>query len=127
MSKPVTLSLLAGLILAAATNASAWWGSNWGWNPYDPWDPRYWMEEFFGGGYYGGGPWGYGGGPWGYGGGPWGYGGGPWGYGGVPWGGYGPYYGGYGYGYPLYGNYAYAQYPTTLAQADSTKSGSKGK
>ena len=127
MKKRTALSLLAGLILAAATNVSAWWGSNWGWNPYDPWDPRYWMEEFFGGGYYGGGPWGYGGGPWGYGGGPWGYGGGPWGYGGVPWGGYGPYYGGYGYGYPLYGNYAYAQYPTTLAQADSTKSGSKGK
>ena len=113
MKKRTALSLLAGLILAAATNVSAWWGSNWGWNPYDPWDPRYWMEEFFGGGYYGGGPWGYGGGPWGY--------------GGVPWGGYGPYYGGYGYGYPLYGNYAYAQYPTTLAQADSTKSGSKGK
>ena len=120
MKKRTTLSLLAGLILAAATNVSAWWGSNWGWNPYDPWDPRYWMEEFFGGGYYGGGPWGYGGGPWGYGGVPWG------GYG-PYYGGYGPHYGGYGVGYPLYGNYGYAYYPTTLAQADSTKGDSKGR
>jgi hypothetical protein len=62
MKKTALFSLLAGLLLAAATNVSAWWG-NWGgygWNPYDPWDPRYWLEEFFGGGYYGG-PWGYGG------------------------------------------------------------------
>ena len=104
MKRRIVLSLLAGLTLAAATNASAWWGNNWGWNPYDPWDPRFWMEEFFGGGYYGGGPWGYGGGPWG------GY--------GYPyyqsWA-YAPLHGGYyGYGYPYY---RYAASPTTLAQA----------
>ena len=124
MSKRTALSLLAGLLLAAATNASAWWGNNWGWNPYDPWDPRYWLEEFFGGGNWGG----WGGGPWGYGGGPWGY-RGPWGgygypyYGGYgyrgPWGGYGyPYYGGYGYGWPYYGGYGYA--PVIAAPAPSS-------
>jgi hypothetical protein len=113
MKRRIVRSLLVGLTLAAATNVSAWWGNNWGWNPYDPWDPRFWMEEFFGGGYYGGGPWGYGGGPWSYGGGPWG--------------GYGyPYYyswnsapahgGYYAYGYPYYG---YPNYSTTLAQVSN--------
>ncbi|MCP5438221.1 MAG: sulfur globule protein CV1 [Chromatiaceae bacterium] len=92
MKTYLKFSLLAGVLLAATSQASAWWGG--GWNPYDPWDPRYWAEEFFGGSGWGG----YGGGPWGYGGGPWGYGG--------PWGGYGyPYYGGYGYGVPYYGGY----------------------
>ena len=47
MNRKTLLALLAGVLLAAAGNASAWWGG--GWNPYDPWDPRYWMEEFFGG------------------------------------------------------------------------------
>ncbi len=92
--------LAAATLLAASTGASAFWGNwgGWGWNPYDPWDPRYWMEEFFGGGYYGGGPWGYGS--------PWGYYGRPWGYG------Y-PHYGGYhaspwgGYGYPYYAGHRY--------------------
>ena len=96
--KKLTLSLLAAALISAAGGVHAWWGNGWGggWNPYDPWDPRYWMEEFFGGG------WGNGwGGPWGYGGYPYygGYYGGPWGGYGAPWGGYGyPYYGGWGYG-----------------------------
>jgi len=98
------LSLLAAALLVATTNASAFW-NNWGgygWNPYDPWDPRFWMEEFFGGGYYGGGPWGYGG--------PWG------GYGSPYYGGYGPWsygapYAGHGYGYPAYGGWAYNYNP----------------
>ena len=87
--------LAAAALLGVSTGASAFWG-NWGgygWNPYDPWDPRYWMEEFFGGGYYGGGPWGYGG--------PWGHYGRPWGYG-YPY--YGGYYGApwaYGYRHPI--------------------------
>lgn len=96
MKRARALSLAAALMLGTAGNSSAFWGDGWGggWNPYSPWDPRYWLEEFFGGGYYGGGPWGYGGGPWGY---------------GAPWGGYGhyPYGGGYGpWGYrggPYYG------------------------
>lgn len=124
MKKMTVLSLLAGLLLAAATNVSAWWG---GWNPYDPWDPRYWMEEFFGGG------WGGYGGPWGGYGYPY-YGG--WGYG--PWGGYGyPYYGGYGYGpwayrggwpyyaavWPHYGGWGYA--PQLVASAPVASSSSE--
>lgn len=113
MFKRLTTAGLAGLLLMAAGTTNAWWGG--GWNPYDPWDPRYWMEEFFGDSWSGG-PWGYGGGPWGYGGGPWGYGGGPWGYGGGPWGGYhgAPYYGytPWGYGVPYHG---YAHTPTTTA------------
>lgn len=124
MKKRTALSLLAGLLLAAATNASAWWGNNWGWNPYDPWDPRYWLEEFFGGSRWGG----WGGGPWGYGGGPWGGYGYPY-YGGYgyrgPWGGYGyPYYGGYGYGYPYYGGYGHA--PVVAAPARSSVKKAEG-
>jgi hypothetical protein len=97
------IALLAAVLLGAAGSVSAWWGG--GWNPYSPWDPRYWMEEFFGGGW-GGGPWGYGG-PYGYSGGPWGgypyYGGyGPWGGYGGPWGGYGYPAGGWGYGQAPY-------------------------
>ena len=100
------------LLMSAAGASQAWWGNNgWGngWNPYDVWDPRYWMEEMeqafddddwygpygpYGGGPYGYGP--YGGGPYGYGPGP--YGGGPYGYspyGGAPYGAPPP----YGYGY----------------------------
>lgn len=90
--KRLTLSLLTAALICAAGSAGAWWGNGWGgWNPYSVWDPRYWVEEFFGGSYYGGGPWGYGG----------------------PWGGYGyPYYSGnYGYGYPHHGGtYAAAPY-----------------
>lgn len=98
-------ALFALVLLSSATTSSAWFGNNngWGnnWNPYDEWDPRYWMEEMenafddddYYGGPYGGGP-GYGYGP--YGGGP-GY-GAP--YGGGPGYGYGaPYGGGPGYGY----------------------------
>ena len=122
MKRHLKFSLLAGVLLALTTQASAWWGG--GWNPYDPWDPRYWAEEFFGGSGWGG----YGGGPWGYGGGPWGYGG--------PWGGYGyPYYGGYdygpyGYGVPYYGGYrsylggwGYAPYAALPAQTATTQAG----
>jgi hypothetical protein len=117
--KKLTLSLLAAAWLSATGSATAWWGG--GWNPYDPWDPRFWMEEFFGGGYYGGygGPWGYGGGPWGYGG-PWNY-GSPWG-----WGGYGyPYHSGYYaagpwvYGYP---NPVATQAPRVAAAPEKTDS-----
>jgi len=123
MTTRTALSLLAGLLLAAATNVSAWWGNNWGWNPYDPWDPRYWMEEFFGGGWGG-----YGGGPWGYGR-PWGGYGYPYygGWGGYPysggWGGYGyPYYGGWGgYGYPYYGGLGHAPYVLAPAQTATQK------
>jgi hypothetical protein len=128
MKRHTALSLLAGLILAAATNVSAWWGG--GWNPYDPWDPRYWMEEFFGGGWGYGGPWGGYGYPYygGYGYGPWGGYGYPYyagyGYGG-PWGGHGyPYYRGYAYGWPYYGGYGYA--PALAAPAKS-KSETKAK
>ena len=47
-------SLLAVILLTAASTSMAWWdddddyyGGPWGgdWNPYDEWDPRYWMEE----------------------------------------------------------------------------------
>jgi len=55
--KKYILSLAAVATLASAGSASAFWGSdnNWecygpygkipGCNPYDEWDPRYWMEE----------------------------------------------------------------------------------
>jgi len=123
MKKRTALSLLAGLLLAAATNVSAWWGNNWGWNPYDPWDPRYWMEEFFGGGWGGyGGPWGGYGYPY-YGG--WG---GPWGGYGYPyyggWGGYGYPYGGWG-GYPYYRGWGYAPYAPAYATAPAQTSTKK--
>jgi len=122
---------LAISLLLAATSSYAWFGNNnrWGggdWNPYDEWDPRYWMEEmenewdddddYYGPGYGGYGP-GYGGyGP-GYG----GYGPGYGGYG-PGYGGYGPGYGGYGPGYgygpgPGYGGYGpgYAPAPAPYA------------
>jgi len=103
--KKLALSMFAAMLLSATGTAGAWWGNGWGgWNPYDPWDPRYWIEEFFGGGYYGGGPWGYGG--------PWGN-RGPWGYGYPYRGGWGsPYYGGW--GSPYYGGWGYAPYAPVL-------------
>ncbi len=123
MKKLIAASVFSALLLGAG-NASAFWGSNNDWecrgpygdipgcNPYDEWDPRYWMEEMedmwdddddyrYGGygnqGY--GNPYGGGyGNP--YGGGGYGnpYGGG--GYGNPYGGGYGNPYGGGGYGNP---------------------------
>ena len=44
-----TLKTLAAIaVFAVSTSANAWFGNDgWGnnWNPYDEWDPRYWMEE----------------------------------------------------------------------------------
>ena len=107
--KKLTLSLLTAILITAAGGTSAWWG-NWGGYgyPYDPWDPRYWMEEFFGGGYYGGGPWGYGG--------PWG------GYGYPYYGGYAPHYGG-NWGYPY--NTGWRHTPYVVAQPQTTAESSK--
>jgi len=81
--KTILRVALAMSLLLAATGSFAWGGNNWGpfgnnngwgndYNPYDEWDPRYWMEEmenaFDDDDYYGG-PYGYGGpGPYGYGG-----------------------------------------------------------
>jgi hypothetical protein len=133
MKKMIAVSVFAAFMLGAVNNASAFWGSNNDWecmgpfgeipgcNPYDEWDPRYWMEEmedmwddddYYGGGY-GRGPYGGGyGGP--YGGAP--YGGG---YGGNPYGG-NPYGGGY-YPQPYYGGgymqQPYAPYPAPPAAA----------
>ena len=113
--------IFAVALMAYATAGSAWWndddyygGGPWGhdWNPYDEWDPRYWMEEmediWDDDDVY----WRYGGyGPYG------GYGYGPYGGGGYPYGGgyYGaPYGGGYyqqpyggGYYQQPYGGYGY--------------------
>jgi hypothetical protein len=103
--KNLIRSVLAVVLLAAASTSSAWFFDNdnycppWAYNcnPYDEWDPRYWMEEmeqeWDDDDYYGG-PYGY---P-GYG----GYGPGYGGYG-PGYGGYGPGYGGYGPGYGGYG------------------------
>lgn len=128
MKKFITISVFSAFLMGAAGNASAFfWDDDNDWkcwgpygkipdcNPYDEWDPRYWMEEMsdswdddddyyrYGGGYgmpYGGG---YG----------MPYGGGY----GMPYGGYGaPYGGGYGapygggYGAPYGGGYAPAPY-----------------
>ena len=114
--KRLIASLLTVAFLTASGTSMAWWsddddyyGGPWGgdWNPYDEWDPRYWMEEMedvwdddddwyrYGG--YGYGPYGgyppYGGGY----GAPYGGGYAPAPYGG----GYAPPYGGG--GYPYYG------------------------
>ena len=111
--KIVFRSLLAAILLAAASTTSyAWWSDDddyWGgpwnggdWNPYDEWDPRYWVREMdnemadddwdkYGPMMYNRG---YGGYP--------GYGGGYPGYGG----GYPPPYGGGYYGAPYGGGYA---------------------
>jgi hypothetical protein len=112
--KRIIVSLFAVALLTAAGTSMAWWnddddyyGGPWGgdWNPYDEWDPRYWMEEMediwdddddwyryvgYGYGPYGGYP-PYGGG----------YYGAPYG------GGYAPYGGGYA---PPYGGYPYYGY-----------------
>jgi len=83
---------LAMSLLLAATGSFAWGNNNWGpfsnnngwgndYNPYDEWDPRYWMEEMenaFDDDDYNGPPPGYYGPPPGYNGGP--YGGPPPGY-----------------------------------------------
>ncbi len=56
MKKIIAISVFSAFVLGAATNASAFWSSNddecygpYGkipnCNPYDEWDPRYWMEE----------------------------------------------------------------------------------
>ena len=58
MKKLIAVSVFTAFIMGVASNASAsWWGSDddyecWGpygkipgCNPYDEWDPRYWMEE----------------------------------------------------------------------------------
>ncbi len=58
MKKLIAISVFTAFIMGVASNASAsWWGSDddyecWGpygkipgCNPYDEWDPRYWMEE----------------------------------------------------------------------------------
>ena len=74
--------ILAALLLAVSTQASAWWGNDY-YNDWPVWTPMYWMEEMeneWDDDYYG--PYGYG---------PYGY----------P--GYGYGYPGYGYGYPGYG------------------------
>ena len=99
--KTILRLFIAVSLLLAATSSFAWFGNDgWGddWNPYDEWDPRYWMEEmediwdddddyYRYGGY---GPYGPG----------YGYGGyGPYG----PGYGYGPYGPGPGYGYGPYG------------------------
>ncbi|MGD8556047.1 MAG: hypothetical protein PVJ14_01725 [Chromatiales bacterium] len=110
--KTLMKSMMAVSLLAVSASASAFFFDDdedwkcWGipdCNPYDEWDPRYWMEEMeqaFDDDDYGYG--GYGGGPWG---------GRPMmpGYGyGMP---YGGGYPGYGYGYPQYQQPAYPQYP----------------
>jgi len=56
MKKIIAISVFSAFVLGAATNASAFWSSDddecygpYGkipnCNPYDEWDPRYWMEE----------------------------------------------------------------------------------
>jgi len=120
------LVLAISILLTATGSFASWFGNNnhgWGgnnWNPYDEWDPRYWMEEmenefdddddYYGPGYgYGPGPgYGYGPGP-GY-----GYGPGPgYGYGPGPGYGYGP---GPGYGYGPGSGYGPAPYPAPQQQ-----------
>lgn len=117
MKKLIAVSVFTAFIMGVASNASAsWWGSNNdyecygpygkipGCNPYDEWDPRYWLEEMDitnnDDDYYRYGGYGYGGGyPYrgGYAPQPY-YGGG--GYAPQPYGGYQqPYYGGGAYPY----------------------------
>ena len=104
--KKFAMSVLVLSMLGATGTSFAWWDSDndrgpWGggnWNPYDEWDPRYWMEEmenewdddddYYRRGYYGG-PYGGYGAPYG--------------------GGYAP-YGGYGYGAPAPYGGGYAPY-----------------
>ena len=104
MKKIIALTIASAFILGLASNASAFWGNDNDWecrgpygkipgcNPYDEWDPRYWMEEMED-------MWDDDDDDYGYGGGR--------GYGGYPQGGYGYPQGG-GYGYPQ-GGYGYPQ------------------
>jgi len=117
--KKLLLSIVTiTVLLFTASSQASWFGNNnWGpgggngwsngWNPYDEWDPRYWVREMdnqfddndsYGPGYgYGGPGYGYGGPGYGYGGPGYGYGGpgygygrpAPYGYGSAPYG-YGP-------------------------------------
>jgi hypothetical protein len=119
MMKKILLSAITATVLVMSNasyaswfgNDGPWGGNGWGgdWNPYDEWDPRYWIREMdneladddydrYGPGYGYGGPYGgYGPGPgYGYGPGP-GYGYGP-----------GP---GYGYGPAPYQPAPYQQQP----------------
>lgn len=105
MKTILRLAIASGFLLAASNSNASWFfddndGECWGpfgeipgCNPYDEWDPRYWMKEMDDDDDYYGGPYGYGG------------------YGG-PYGGYGGPYGGYGgpgyYGAPYGGGYGYA-------------------
>ncbi|MCK5395305.1 MAG: hypothetical protein KAJ32_04895, partial [Gammaproteobacteria bacterium] len=72
--KVILRLVMAVSLLLAATSSYAWFGNNnnnswgpWGggnnYNPYDEWDPRYWMEEmeqaFDDDDYYGGPGYGY--------------------------------------------------------------------
>ena len=141
MKNLVAVTMFSVFLMGAVSNASAFWGNDKDWecygpygkipgcNPYDEWDPRYWMEEmedmfeddddYYGGGYgrmpYGGG---YGMPQMPYGG---GYGMPQMPYGG----GYGapqmPYGGGYGMpqqgGYPQYNPYAAPAAPVAPAPA----------
>jgi hypothetical protein len=136
--KAILRLFIAVSILLAATNSFAWFFDDDDWecmgpfgkipgcNPYDEWDPRYWMEEmeqefdddddYYRYGPYGGyGP-GYGYGSYG----PYGY--APYGpgYGGYAPYGYAPY--GPGYGYAPYGpGYGYAPYGYAPAPATTTQ------
>ena len=83
MMKKILLSAITATVLVMSNasyaswfgnnNDTPWGGNGWGndWNPYDEWDPRYWIREmdneFADDDYYGPGPYGYGG-PNGYGG-----------------------------------------------------------
>jgi hypothetical protein len=140
MMKKILLSAITATVLVMSNAGYASWfggndgpfgGNGWGgdWNPYDEWDPRYWIREMdneladddydrYGPGYGGYGP-GYGG----YGPGPgYGYGPGPgygYGYGPGPGYGYGP---GPGYGYapapaPYYAPQPQQQYAPQQQQA----------
>ena len=110
MKNIIAVSMFVLFLMGAASSASAFWGGDDDWkcwgpmgevpgcNPYDEWDPRYWMEEmedmFDDDDNYG-----YGGG------------GGPWNNG--PWSnnrGYAPYGGGYNNYAPYGGGYAPAPY-----------------
>jgi hypothetical protein len=91
MKKTLLSAVTAALIMTASAGQASWFGGNdgpwggngWGndWNPYDEWDPRYWIREMdneLSDDYDYGPPPGY-------------------------YGGYGPGYGGYGPGYGGYG------------------------
>ncbi len=114
--KKIVLSIVTiTVLLFTASSQASWFGNNnWGpgggngwsngWNPYDEWDPRYWVREMdnqFSDNDYNGPGYGYGGSGYGHGGS--GYGGPGYGYGGPGYGSPGYGYGGPGYGGPGYG------------------------